>query len=616
MLQIRTESVLSSVKIVETWQELKAVRQDFRCGVRVIDLETTGLNPRQEKVITIAIGDQEGVVVIDTRSYYGSTEKEQAYWREALQGLLERKTLVWVGHNLGFDWGMLAVHFGVRLPVVYDTMLVEQLLWSDGDQARRYSLLETAKRYGLVVGKEARNWFIGLDKRQGEWGASLPVEQVSYIEQDILIPSKIYEQQQARVREERLSSVVELESGALPMIAAMEVQGMYIDRKKWEGIVERKIREYVRMTESLRQELGKGEMCQGSLLEGVVSSSLNLQSSHQLKKALEGLGIVVESTGKEALEEVREKHEIIEKILEWKKLAKFVSSFGEKLLVHVEEDNRIHAHFQQLGAVTGRMSCKAPNLQQIPKPTEDEDNLRACFVAPKGSKLLVADLSNIELRILAEVSQDAKMLQFFAEGKDLHSETAKLMFHLGEEVDPKKHLINGVKARDIAKSINFGLAYGMGPQGLAGRVGVSVEVAEQLMSSYFATYRGVASYLQQAAKKGIMEGKAVSLSGRRRSFPKEMGKGEKERRAKNYGIQGTNADILKRALGLLFERLPEKTHLVLTVHDELVLEAPESLVDVAEKMLAECMYQACREFLPTVALPEQDVLIADCWVKG
>jgi len=616
MLQIQRESAVSSVRLVETWQELEAIGEDFRCGVRVLDLETTGLNPRKDKVITVALGDLEGVVVIDMRSYYRSSEAEQSHWREGLQGLLERKSLLWVGHNLGFDWGMLAVHFGVRLPVVYDTMLVEQLLWSDGDQTRRYSLLETAKRYGLTMGKEARNWFIDLDKRQGEWLAALPEKQVFYIEQDILIPAKIYEQQQARVREERLGRVVELESGALPMIAAMEIQGMCIDQEKWQGIVERKTSEYQRLTESLTRELGKGGMRQESLLGEGALPNFNLQSTHQLKKALEGLGIVVESTSKEALEEVREEHEIIEKILAWKKLAKFVSSFGEKLLVHMEEDNRIHAHFQQLGAVTGRMSCKAPNLQQIPKPTEDEDNLRACFVAPLGSKLLVADLSNIELRILAEVSQDPMMLRFFAEGKDLHSETARLMFHLGEEVDPKKHLINGVKARDIAKSINFGLAYGMGPQGLAGRVGVSVEVAEQLMSSYFATYRGVASYLQQAAKKGIMEGKALSLSGRRRSFPKEMNKGEKERRAKNYGIQGTNADILKRALGLLFERLPEKTHLVLTVHDELVLEAPESLVEVAEKVLAECMYQACREFLPIVALPEQDVLIADCWVKG
>src|ERR1019366_6614141 len=152
---------------------------------------------------------------------------------------------------------------------------------------------------------------------------------------------------------------------------------------------------------------------------------------------------------------------------------------------------------------------------------------------------------------LAEVSGDATMLRFFAEGKDLHSETARLMFKLAPDVDPKTHLVNGKKARDIAKNINFGLAYGMGAQGLANRVGVDLTTAKRLMYTYFATYKAVAAYLACSGKEGIAKGYARSLSGRKRFFADEelqAQRGEAERSAKNHPIQGTNADILKCAL--------------------------------------------------------------------
>jgi DNA polymerase-1 len=233
----------------------------------------------------------------------------------------------------------------------------------------------------------------------------------------------------------------------------------------------------------------------------------------------------------------------------------------------------------------------------------------------------VADLSNIELRILAEASGDPMMLRFFAEGKDLHSETARLMFKLGPDIDPKKHLINGVKARDIAKTINFGLAYGMGASGLAGRVGVDLETAKQLMNTYFATYKSVDAYLKQAGRQGVSRGFTSTPAGRRKAFlPQDLRtneqRGKVERQSKNYAIQGTNADILKHALVLLLERLPEGVHVVLTVHDEILLEAPTDNVAIAENILKNSMMDACREFLKVVTIPEPDVLIEDYWVKG
>jgi len=200
----------------------------------------------------------------------------------------------------------------------------------------------------------------------------------------------------------------------------------------------------------------------------------------------------------------------------------------------------------------------------------------------------------------------------------LHSETARLMFKLPMDVDPKVHLVNGKKARDIAKTINFGLAYGMGAQGLANRVGVDLETARELMRTYFATYQAVSKYLTRSGKEGIARGYAMSLSGRRRFFSDEemkVRRGEAERSAKNHPIQATNADILKSALALLYNRLPIGIHVVLTVHDEIVLECPDEMVVEATQILKEVMVQACREYLKVVHIPEPDVLVDTYWKK-
>jgi len=592
-------------------------------GTYVLDLETTGLDPRKSKVITIALGMADKVWVIDVRSFYAATVEAQEQWKDALQSLLHRDTITWAGHNLKFDWSFLAVHFGIRLRRVYDTMLVERLI-HNGERVS-VSLLNTATRYELEVTKEERNWFVDLDQRD-EWHNSLPPEQLAYIEQDIRVPHVLIEKQKESIGRLGLTQVIDLENGALPMIAAMEVKGISVDVARWERILQMQRTRHLELTVSLKQALGMAlanqkDIQQGVLFGEVALPDVNLGSSDQLAKGLQALGITVSGTSKEALEDVKSTHTIIPHVLEWKKLEKFITAFGKTLLQHVGQDGRIHATFEQLGADSGRMSCREPNLQQIPKPQDDDTNVRRCFVAQEGCKLLVADLSNIELRILAEASQDPTMLRFFAEGKDLHSETAKLMFKLPPETDTKKHLINGVKARDIAKTINFGLAYGMGPSGLANRVGVNLETAKRLMQIYFATYKGVDGYLKRTGRKGAKEGYAVTLAGRRRLFAQEdlsnpAKRGRVERAAKNHPIQGTNADILKRALALLFKRLPDDIHVVLTVHDEIVLEAPVDSLEDAEHLLKECMMDACREFLKRVVVPEPDVLVADYWVKG
>src|SRR5256714_838142 len=592
-----------------------------------MDLETTGLSPRKNKIITIALGTSDMTWVIDVRKFHNATEDEKGQWRSALQTLFHRGDIVWAGHNLKFDWSFLAAQFDVRLPRVYDTMIVEKLI-HNGEGRVSASLLNTAARYGIKVTKEERNWFVGLDEREDEWNAPLPSAQITYIEQDIRVPHQIIVAQQPEIERQRLAQVIELENAALPSIAALEVQGVAVDTARWQRIIEAKLARKVKLEAELKAVLGEALLDQQETTQQQAMlfyirptrPNVNLGSSIQLVKALAALGIKICDGKAESLEAVKDKHEIITKILEWKELDKFLSAFGESLMRRFVENGRIHATFDQLGAVSGRIICREPNLQQMPKSLNEDENLRSCFVAPAGHKLLVADLSNIELRILAEVSGDPTMLRFFAEGKDLHSETARLMFGLSPDVDTKKHIIGGAKARDIAKTINFGLAYGMGPSGLAARVGVDMDTAKKLMQTYFSTYKGVDAYLKKSGRKGVDQGYTESLSGRRRTFAGDMSdrrrQGEIERAAKNHPIQGTNADILKRALALLRQEMPSDVHIVLTIHDELVLEAPDEKVEEAEMLLKDCMFRACRHFLKKVAIPESDVLVDSYWVKG
>jgi DNA polymerase-1 len=631
----------------------------------VLDLETTGLDPLRDRIVSIAVGTIGRVSIIDLRPYYALEASRQAIWRGALSRLFSLP-VTWVGHNLKFDWLFLAAQLGIRIARVYDTMLVEQLLHGVGlhDTALSVGLRETAARYQIPVTKEQRAWFPGLDTRREEWHAPFPPEQLRYMVQDIEAPARIYQAQQPRIQEQKLAPVVELEQQALPAIASMELHGVLIDQERWRAILRQKGEREQQLAQALSETLGAAlqkrreaheralheeerrlmqryqqnqQNCswEAFLKQGMATwkashpfpahaseHGLNLASSVQVLCALSELGVQVSSTREEVLAPYAERLPVVATLLQWKKVQKFRSAFGENLLARIGQDGRLRGDFAQIGAVSGRIICRSPNLQQIPAHEKNEaENLRCCFIAPSGYRLLKADLSNIELRILAEVSGDAVMLRLFAEGRDLHAETAKVMFGLPPDTDTRaRQYKEGVSMRDVAKTINFGLAYGMGAQGLANRIGVSVETAKALMQTYFTTYAGVARWLRSTARQALQQGYAVTLAGRRRPFIVAEGmstemRGTLERSAKNHPIQGTNADILKRALALLYAELPEAVHIVLAVHDEIVLECPEDLLEEAGHILKDTMVRACRTYLKVVAIPEPEVIEASYWKK-
>lgn len=644
-----------------------------------LDLETTGLNPCQHKVVSISFGVPGRVVILDLRPYYRLAEEEQTSWREALGHLFRPGSVIWTGQNLKFDYQFLVAHFGVQLDLVYDTMLAEQVLFGAKQEQGRtgFSLRDIAARYHLTVSKEERSWFENLDQRPEEWQAPFPDEQLRYMVQDIEVPYRIAEKQQDLLEQHHLQAIAELEHLCLPALAAIELHGVLIDQERWRQVLQRKEIRREALAATLTKALGHAleQVCERQrqvlarhcgalaaeekrLMQHYTSDEqirrahswevfrtkgihtwlsahpapaksrmenqvINLGSTAQLVTALAELGIHVTSTREEVLAEYAASHPIVADLLAWRELDHFCNAFGEGLLKHVQADGRIHAHFAQIGAVSGRIICSKPNLQQIPKKREreaDEEDIRRCFVAPPGCLLIKSDLSNIELRILAEVSGDETMLRFFAEGRDLHAGTAKLMFRLPPETNTKEHLYQGVPVREIAKTINYGLSYGMGAQSLAARLNVSLDEARKLMKTYFHTYPGVDHWLRQAAGQAQKRGYAASCVGRKRFFhfqgADQVERASLERMARNHPIQATNADILKRAMGYLYDILPAGAHCVLVVHDEIVIECPEPLVEEVTTLLKSVLVEACRVDLKLVHIPEPEVLVATYWKKG
>jgi DNA polymerase I-like protein with 3'-5' exonuclease and polymerase domains len=269
---------------------------------------------------------------------------------------------------------------------------------------------------------------------------------------------------------------------------------------------------------------------------------------------------------------------------------------------------RLHPDFRQIGASGGRMSCSDPNLQQIPNTPE----YRTCFRAPAGRKLVIADYSQIELRILADWSQDAALVKALVSGEDLHCATASQM--LGVPIGEVSK-----EQRAAAKQLNYGLMYGLGPQGLAARIECSNEEAEDLIRKYFAAYKGVAEWLREAADRAIQDRVSRTRSGRMISFSFDAADrvqvAAMERFGKNAPIQGSSADIIKRALIRLYEPLkPLGAKTVNCVHDEVVVEVAEANAEQCKQIMEHEMVLAAREFVRSVPMTV-DATISDAWLK-
>jgi DNA polymerase-1 len=587
------------------------------------DTETTSLSPFEGRVRLVqlaAAGEPVYVFDLDRFTAGGddSARRESARTVESLaplRRLLAATRPVKIAHNAKFDAKWVGHFLGVELcgdfdsradnkneverGGLFDTLLASQLI-SAGEQEDRHSLASVAERY--------LNQPVDKTLQVSNWGGELSAAQIEYAARDAALMLPLRAKLVEALRANALTRTAQLEFECVVPLAALELAGVYLEQDCWRVKLKEIERRRDELHEQLQDELSE-EPAQQSLF-GPVRADLNLDSHVQLTRALTRLGVPVpDSTRNWKLEPLAAEFPVVGRILEYRTLQKTLK-FGETLLESInKETGRIHPHFHQIGAPTGRMSCTDPNVQQIPHAFD----MRRCFRAPEGRRLVVADYSQIELRILAEFTGDQGFVDAFRSGADLHRVTAAQVFGVSVEQVSKEQ-------RDFAKRLNFGVVYGIGARRFALMTGLSQEQSEDLLRRYFSTYRGLDTWLRDAALKAVRERTAPrTVAGRlfRFNFDPEDKQAASlaQRGGKNSPIQGSSADIIKRALRLLHDRLKGTTaQVVNVVHDEIVVETGAGEASETAKIVEEAMCAAGEEYVRAVPV-KVETAVADEWVK-
>ena len=417
----------------------------------------------------------------------------------------------------------------------------------------------------------------------------------------------LYDALDAKVTEESMDRLLaEVELPLALVLADMERTGMLVDR---EGLVA--------FGEKMKQEL---EGCLARIYEQV-GYEFNVNSPKQLGEALfVKMGLPPRkktksgySTNAETLESLRNESPVIDDILQYRTYQKLNSTYVEGLLKVIGPDGRMHSTFNQTEARTGRLSSSEPNMQNIPIRTPLGSQLRQFFVAKPGCTLVDADYSQIELRLLAHISGDESMRQAFLTGQDIHRSTAAKIYNLPPEMITPA-------LRSSAKAVNFGIVYGIGAFSLSRDINVSVKEADQFIKNYLATFPGVKNYMDETIAHGTEKGYVTTLFGRRRALPELASKNHNlralgERMAMNTPIQGTAADVIKLAMVKVWRRLRAEglaANLILQVHDELIVEAPEAEAETVARILKEEMEGAVSYSVPLTA----DVGQGKTWLES
>jgi DNA polymerase I len=589
--------------MVQSEEALSLLEKEKVVGV---DIESTTLDPYEGYLLIIQIGTATESFIFDARALDLANYKR-------FKDFLQNRAVIKILHNGKFDYKYVKQKTGIEIDNIFDTMLTEAIL-NAGIGKAYYGLKDLALKYtGIAMEKDVRKSFVHASQN-----ISLTETQLKYGAIDTLILFPIFEQQAEHLRKENLLNIAKLEYAVTRVVGDMELTGIFLDAVKWREIIV-VLQEKRNLFASQFQEAVKPFYNASTVdLFGNSVNVINQNSNAQLLDLFNNkLKLNIPSTGDAILALMD--HPIAKILRDYRGYEKLISAFGESLLEKInKKTGRIHPEFNQLGAATGRFSCNNPNLQQIPRNSK-EAPFRECFNPKPGYKLVVADYSSMEMRVLAELSGDAKLIQAVMDS-DVHSFTASLMFNKEYSKDFKKLY---PELRQAAKTINFGLMYGMGPSSLARQIGVTPEVGKEYMERYFKNFPSVQKFLDTMAKNAVKNGWSATPAGRKRWYHKpdpsdpeyKKKNGQIEREAKNHPIQGTNADCTKYALVFLNERLKKEgvdgaiTH---TVHDEIVSEIREDQAqDWAQVQSAE-MVRAAKLFIHKVDV-KSDPFVGDVW---
>jgi len=584
-------------ELITTREALDAWLPRLReASVLAFDTETTGIDPMRAQIVGVSFAVEAGkaAYVPVAHDYPGApTQLSRDEVLGALKPIFEDASIAKLGQHAKYDINVLSTH-GVNVRgVAFDSMLESYVF---NATTTRHDMDSLATRYlGYTT--------IKYEEVAGKGAKSIPFGQVDldtatrYAAEDadvtLRLHQALYPQLQA---EPRLLKVYEdIEMPLVPILAKMEQRGVLID-----------IDELRRQS----QQLGKRMMELQKQAYASAGHEFNMDSPKQLQAVLfDELGLPVRvktptgqpSTNEEALEAIADAHELPRKLLEYRGLAKLRSTYTDKLAGNVNErTGRVHTSYHQAVAATGRRSSADPNLQNIPIRTEEGRRIRQAFIAPPGWKIMAADYSQIELRIMAHLSGDEGLLRALGNGGDVHRATAAEVFG----IPPEEITAN---QRSAAKAINFGLMYGMSAFGLARQLNIDRGEASDYMARYFARYPGVRDFMEATRSQAHRDGYVETLFGRRLYLEELASRNQArragaERAAVNAPMQGTAADIIKRAMIAVAAWIETRddVHMLMQVHDELVFEVREDAVDAVRAGVIERMSGAAELAVPLI----------------
>ncbi|WP_424195857.1 DNA polymerase I [Ampullimonas aquatilis] len=589
-LETRYETVLTEAQLDEWLARINAA--ELTC----VDTETTSLDPMTAQLVGISLCVEPGHAAYIPVAHRGMdvAQLSRELVLQKLQPWLEDASKPKVGQHLKYDAHIFNNH-GVQLNgIVYDTLLESYVLEShkshDMDSLAMRHLNRTTIKFEEVCGKGAAQ--IGFDEVTIERATEYAAEDADVTLQ---LHRALYPQIQPDARLDYIYETIEVPTSIV--LQKIERTGVLIDP--------------VRLGQQ-SHELGLRMMSIEQQAYEVAGQPFNLNSPKQIgeiffdklklpvvKKTASG----APSTDEEVLQKLAEDYPLPKILLDYRSLAKLKSTYTDKLPKMINTSTgRVHTNYAQAVAVTGRLASNDPNLQNIPIRTEEGRRVREAFIAPEGSVIVSADYSQIELRIMAHISEDPGLLDAFAKGEDVHRATAAEIFGVSMAAVTSEQ-------RRYAKVINFGLMYGMSAFGLAGNLGIERGAAQSYIDKYFARFAGVARYMQQTRIEAKEKGYVETVFGRRLWLAEiNSGNGPRrqaaERAAINAPMQGTAADLIKLSMIAVDKWLEQSTlatRMVMQVHDELVLEVPESELELVRKNLPELMSSVAQLKVPLLA---------------
>lgn len=543
-------------------------------NIFAVDTETTDLDPWKATLLGLSFSWKGG------EGWYVVAKEE---WLGQLRPILENPKVEKVGHNMKFDAEILKLS-GIDMTLSFDTMLASYVLNPGTRQHSLDALAFTEFGYEMMP-IEA---LIGPRSKKQLSMDDVPLEKLAwYSSEDADFTWRLYERLKPKLEAIEDSGLfAEIEMPTVGVLVDMELAGVKIDTD-FLAAMSKRVQADLKKVEQKIYTLAGGEFN--------VSSPIQLKEVlfEKLKIATAGLGRTKTgvSTAAGELEKMKDAHPIIPLISQQRELSKLLSTYIDALPAMVnEKTGRIHTSYNQAVAATGRLSSADPNLQNIPIRTELGAEIRKAFIADRGKRLISADYSQIELRIIASMAKDKAMMESFQKGEDIHARTAANIN--GVPLDKVTH-----QMRRAAKAVNFGIIYGLGYVGLAQGEGISREEAKAFIDKYFQIHKNIKAWIDNTKKLAHEKGYVETLFGRRRYFPEINSSNgllvsSAERQAINAPIQGTAADLMKLAMIHVHAGLPkvsQEAKLLLQVHDELVVEAPLNDVEKVSKFLRETM---------------------------